>query len=104
MSRTEAGRQTEDEPEMTREILRYFVRNPQAADSLEGVTRWRLLQDTVQRQLENTQRALNWLVSRGFLRQVSNTGNAPIFSLNPERQAEARRFLNPGGRTRPVRR
>ena len=88
-------RETDGEPEMAKEILRYFLRNPRAADSLEGVARWRLLEDAVRRRVESTERALRWLVHHGFLREMSTTGTGAIFSLNPERQAEAERFLTP---------
>ena len=79
---------------MAKEVLRYFVHNPQAADSLEGVARWRLLEETVQRHVEATHQALNWLVAQGFLRQVTSPGTGPIFSLNAERRGEAERFLD----------
>ena len=87
---------------MAREILRYFLRNPQAADSFEGVARWRLIEEVVQRRVEGTHQALSWLVRHGFLREVSTAGTGAIFSLNPERQAEAERFLESvaAGRTR----
>jgi hypothetical protein len=78
---------------MAKEILRYFLRNPQAADSFEGVARWRLLEEVVQRRVEGTHEALSWLVRHGFLREASPAGTGAIFSLNPERQAEAERFL-----------
>ena len=94
----------EREPEMAKEILRYFLRNPQAADSLEGVARWRLLEDAVKRRVESTDRALSWLVRHGFLRERSATGTGAIFSLNHERQAEAERFLSSVAQERTRRR
>jgi uncharacterized membrane protein YidH (DUF202 family) len=87
-------RATEVQPEMAKEVLRYFVHNPHAADSLEGVARWRLLEEAVRRHVEGTQLALTWLVAQGFLREVSSPGIGPIFSLNPEKRGEAERFLN----------
>jgi hypothetical protein len=79
--------------EAVREILRYFVRNPQAADDLEGIARWRLLDELVTRRLEQTERALDWLVARGYLCATVTAGTGPIFSSNPEKAAEAREFL-----------
>ena len=40
------------------EILSYFLRNPLAADTLEGVARWRLLDEVVYRKVEETRAAL----------------------------------------------
>ena len=46
---------TYQEPKgIAKEILSYFLRNPQAADNLEGVARWRLLEQTVHRSVEET--------------------------------------------------
>jgi len=87
---------------MAKEVLRYFVHNPHAADSLEGVARWRLLEDAVQRHVDETHQALSWLVAQGFLRELSSPGTGPIFSLNAERRNEAERFLSSApSRARP---
>lgn len=83
------------ERERAREILSYFVRNPRAADSIEGVARWRLLDQTIHRTVDETRQALQWLVAQGFLRESKTMGSGTIFDLNPERQAEALRFLGP---------
>ena len=81
---------------MVREILSYFLRNPQAADSLVGVATWRLLDESVRRNVEGAREALSWLVSRGFLKQEVRPSSGPIFMLNERRRGEAGRFL---GRT-----
>ena|SRR5258708_3107945 len=78
---------------MASEILSYFVRNPQAADSLEGVARWRLMDEVIQRKLAETQAALTWLVTQGFLATFTSPGGTVTFSLNPERAEAARQFL-----------
>jgi hypothetical protein len=74
-------------------VLSYFVRNPQAADSLEGVARWRLLDETVRRRVMATHEALAWLVERGVLQRRQGPGLEPVFSLDPDRTAEARQLL-----------
>ncbi len=76
-----------------REVLNYFLRNPQAADTLEGVARWRLLEETVRRGVAETEQALNWLVSEGYLTQVSTPYSKPIYELNRDERARAREFL-----------
>jgi hypothetical protein len=85
------------ERDKARAILSYFVRNPRAADSIEGVVRWRLLEEVVHRTTEETQRALDWLVAEGFLVESTSAGSGPIFHLNPERLGDAERFLSGGG-------
>ena len=91
---------TNDQPPdriMTSEVLSYFVRNPQAVDTLEGVTRWRLMDEVVRRKLHETETALEWLVAQGFLTTSVSPGGTATFSLNPERAEEARLFLARAG-------
>lgn len=80
--------------ELAREILSYFLRNPQAADSLEGVTRWRLLEERVHRELEDTDLALGWLVEHGFLVKISSQWSGPVYRLNETNRGDAEQFLN----------
>jgi hypothetical protein len=79
--------------QVVREILSYFIGNPQAADNLEGIVRWRLLNEAVYRKVDETRMALAWLVEKGFLTQASKVGNDLIFVLNPEKRDEAEQFL-----------
>jgi hypothetical protein len=87
-------RSGEKVPVRAREILEYFVRHPRAADSIEGVARWRLLEGTVRRSLDDTERAVAWLVGQGFLVEESVTGSDAIFCLNHEKAAAAQRVLS----------
>ena len=79
--------------DIAKDILSYFLRNPQAADDLEGVARWRLLNQTIHRGVEETSRALDWLVAQGYLDRESRTGSGAIFHLRPEQRAEAEAFM-----------
>ncbi len=85
--------QAEPEHGILEQILSYFVRNQKAADSLEGVTRWRLLEEQVHRTLQQTEAAINWLVAEGFLQEVQRAGQVRIFRLNPKRYRDAVHFL-----------
>ena len=70
------------------------MRNPQAADDLEGIVRWRLLGELVHRKVDETRAALNWLTEHGFLLETSRPGVEPTFSFNPEKEAAAQKFLS----------
>jgi hypothetical protein len=87
---------TNDQPPdraMASEILNYFVRNPHAVDTLEGVARWRLMDEVIRRKLHETEAALGWLVAHGYLTTSISPGGTVTFSLNPERAEESRKFL-----------
>jgi len=81
------------QPPRAMEVLDHFVRNPQAADTLEGVARWRLLRETVHRSVDETAAALDWLVAEGFLNETSTTHAKAIYSLNPQAIDEAKELL-----------
>ncbi len=88
-------RTPEVEAKLAREILRYFSRHPIAADTLEGITRWRLLDERIERSLESVSRAMAWLVAEGLLVKESTALSGTIFRLNPEKRPEIEALLTP---------
>jgi hypothetical protein len=80
--------------DVAREILSYLLRHPDAADNLEGLVRWRLVEETVRRTLGETERAVQWLVARGWVREVAHPHAAILFTLDETRRDEAARFLD----------
>jgi hypothetical protein len=80
-------------PTRTKEVLGYFLRNPQAADNLESVARWRLREEIIRHTVEEISLAIVWLVEHGFLVEEPVTGSEPVFRLNPEMHGEAARYL-----------
>jgi hypothetical protein len=82
-------------PDATVDILNYFIRHPSAADSIEGIARWRLLDELALRKVEEAERAVRWLVDRGLLVERHVPGGRSIFGLNPEKIDEAKRLLMP---------
>ena len=81
------------EPRLSTHVLSYFIRNSQAVDSLEGIARWRLLDEVVHQRVKATHEALTWLVERGVLEVTHRPGQEPVFSLDPARKDEAERLL-----------
>jgi hypothetical protein len=80
-------------PRGAREVLAYFLRHPRAADDLEGVARWRLQAERIERGLREVGEALGWLVREGYLRESRRSGARPIFALAPDRRCDAEIFL-----------
>jgi hypothetical protein len=79
--------------DISSDILSYFLRNPDARDSFEGIARWRLLEELVRRSVPATEEALHWLIANGFLTEEQVPGGKPIYRLNPSRKAEAERLI-----------
>jgi Fe2+ or Zn2+ uptake regulation protein len=79
---------------VAKEVLCYFLRNPRAADSLEGIARWRLLSENVRRKVDETRQALDWLVENGLLTQTSIVGAETIYSLTEANHEAVAKFLD----------
>jgi len=88
---------TTDEPEavppMAKVVLGNFVDNPQLATDLLQLARWSIPQKALDQDLGQVSRALEWLVTQGFVVRDSRTGVAPMYRLNLNRAGEAKRFL-----------
>jgi hypothetical protein len=93
----------EEEPEIARQVLSYFVRNPQAADTLEGIARWRLLEEQLHRSLRQTDSAIKWLVKEGYLQAIQPVSSVRLYRLDPRRQQDAVQFLARRRTSRPRR-
>ena len=74
-------------------ILTYFIRHPKAADDLEGIARWRLAEELAHRVVEETSRALDWLVKEELLEECAIPGGGKVYSLNADQIEKARKFL-----------
>lgn len=79
---------------VAQDILRYFLRNPGAVDSLTEIARWRLMQERLRRSVEETHVALTWLVEQGYLHEETRMGTESLFQLNPARQQDAASFVS----------
>jgi hypothetical protein len=87
-------RPTRTERDVAKQILAYFLRNPRAADSAEGVARWRVRDERVRHSVRETFVALKWLVAKGYLEETSSRAAGSIFQLNANRAGEARRLID----------
>jgi len=85
---------SEGEAQVAREILNYFLRKPFAVDNLEGIARWRLMDESIHRSLEETRQALSWLVKHGLLIKEGTHLSEPLFRLDRKKLSQVRRFIN----------
>ena len=81
-------------PGSARDVLEYFIRHPLASDSLEGIARWRLMEQLIDRTVRETSEGVEWLVSQGYLIEAAQSRSGRIYRLNPKKQGEAKRLLN----------
>lgn len=82
------------------EILSYFLHHPEAADSLTELSRWRLMEQTVRRSVEDTREALDCLIAEGYVREVTRVGTESLYQFNSARREDAELFLKRLARNR----
>lgn len=63
------------------EVIEYLANNPNAVDSLEGITTWWLGQQRYLSALNTVQHALDMLVSSGKVIKSSTSDNREVYSL-----------------------
>jgi hypothetical protein len=78
---------------IAREVLSFFVRHPQAVDTLEGIARWRLLDELARRTVDETAWAVKSLVAQGFLVESLPSASPPVYRLNETKIVEAKKFV-----------
>jgi hypothetical protein len=79
-------------------VLDYFRRHPACIDDLEGIARWRLLDERVDRVVTETARALDRLVRDGLLERIDTPGLRQRYRL-----AQPSPGADGGAATRPAR-
>jgi DNA-binding transcriptional ArsR family regulator len=79
--------------EIARNIVRYLVAHPQAADTLDGVVQWWLLGEGRMLQRASVEHALDWLLAQGLLHETQRVGVPPYYRLNHQNQEAIAAFL-----------
>ncbi len=80
--------------ETAQEILRYFLSHPAAKDTLEGIAKWWLDRQRVERGVEEVAESLRLLVARGFVVEHLGRATQPFYQMNPAKRTEIEDFLN----------
>ena len=76
-------------PRLAKDLLSYYLKHPTTVETTEGLARWRLLEEYVERTIRETEQAIHWLVERGFLREVVRPGGRSVYVINPDRRDQA---------------
>jgi len=65
-------------------ILNYLRKNPDAGDTLEGITRWWLEQEKIEISVDRVVEALESLVQKGEIRVQKVKGGSTFYKVNKE--------------------
>jgi Fe2+ or Zn2+ uptake regulation protein len=70
--------------EISREILDYLREHPRSGDTLEGVSKWWLMQQRVSESVENVFQALKQLGHEGFVNERIMADGRVVYFANTE--------------------
>ena len=89
--------------QIARDILSYLLLHPAAADSFEGIARWRVLEEIARRSVASTEDAMQWLIAKGFLSEEKIAGGRTIYRLEASKRKEAELLVKEKKRKQPPR-
>ena len=69
-------------------IMEYLRRRPTASDSLDGVTNWWLMQQTIEKNRKLVEQALEQLAQEGKVAKQRNVKDETIYSLKRDNQSK----------------
>jgi hypothetical protein len=75
-------------------ILRYLSEHPDAKDTLEGIAKWWVLQETIDHKLEDVAQSIAFLKSKGFITEGVGEKDRHWYQLNKEKLQEINRFID----------
>lgn len=75
--------------QIARDILNYLLQHPAAADTFEGIARWRVLEEIARRSVASTEDAVQWLIAKGLLREEKIAGGRTLLRLDAGKKKEA---------------
>jgi hypothetical protein len=96
--------------QIAKEILNYFLRNPAAADTFEGIVRWRITEEIARRTVASTEDAVQWLIAEGFLCEEKIAGGRTLLKLDAKKKKDAELLVKetkpkqrrPSGRSKKI--
>ena len=78
---------------VAREILQYLIEHPNGKDTMEGILKYWIPKARVGREEEEIKEALDFLVSKGWMRERKASPFERIYGLNKELLEEMEAFL-----------
>ena len=96
MKQSDPRRPDSEDPslEVSLKILRYLEKNPNAADTVDGVLEWWLPKQSIVEQEAVVRRALDLLVQRSLLLTKQLSDSRTHYRLNKDRMEEIRQLID----------
>ena len=75
------------------DILAYLADHPKAADTIEGIAQWWLLEQRIRQQIPVIEKALGVLVEKGFVLEQSARNGRTRYRINQRKHTQIKSFL-----------
>ena len=75
---------TEKIEELAKLILDYLRNNPEAGDTLEGITRWWIDAQMIEISTKEVSQALDFLLQRKLIEARRDSGSLPIYRISTQ--------------------
>ena len=85
--------------ELARDILSYFLKHPEAQDTLQGVVEWWLLEERIHTVSAEVEAVLKDLVEKKWVREFFGPDNQVRYAIRNDRIDEITQFINSGDPT-----
>lgn len=79
--------------ETARQILRYLTRQPEAEDTLEGIARWWLQRERIERTVDEVGQSLQLLLSHDLIVEERGMGRNASYRMNPAKRREIGKYI-----------
>jgi hypothetical protein len=74
----------EKKNQLSRQILNYLKKHPQAGDTLEGIAGWWLAQQRIEEVVDEVADALETLIKKGAIKAHTTRSGSSVYKINPK--------------------
>ncbi len=83
----ESGPEEAHVAELKRHVLGYLIDNPGARDTMEGLSQWWILQQSIEQESARVRKAVEQLVAEGLLLESAGPDGRAHFQVNPQAES-----------------
>ncbi len=71
----------ERQEDISKKILDYLLKNPDAGDTLEGVSRWWVQSEYIEQSVDEVASVLDGLTEKGLVKKQVVKGGSPLYKV-----------------------
>ena len=75
---------SEKQEETSKKILDYLLKNPDAGDTLEGISRWWVQSEYIEQSVDEVASVLERLTEKGLVKKQKVKGGSPLYTVGKE--------------------